>query len=292
MAQRQFIAYYRVSMAEGNRFGLGLEAQKAAVLSYLNDGGSLVAEFTEIDSGKRVDRPELVRALAACRVTGATLVIAKLNRLTRSLAFLANLKESGVDFVACDNPHATKFTVHVLAAMAEHEREAIAKRTKEALAAAKARGKRLGGYRGGPPPNGQLGGARRRAKADAFATRVAAPTLAEMRQRGVSLHQMAAEVSARSIPAPGGGAWTATAVRRVLVRVAACQPTVNGHSLASQPLHAPASARPCAPCSIIRRRDRPEPGGRTEPAGHRDPDHPAVPVLRPVGSPQVVNGLT
>jgi DNA invertase Pin-like site-specific DNA recombinase len=222
MTQRQFIAYYRVSMAEENRFGLGLEAQKAAALSYLGGGGSLAAEFTEVDSGKRVERPALVRALAACRVTGATLVIAKLNRLTRSLAFLANLKESGVDFVACDNPRATKFTVHVLAAMAEHEREAIAKRTKEALAAAKARGKRLGGYRGGPPPNGQLGGAGRRAKADAFATRVA-PTLAEMQRRGVSLHQMAAELSGRSIPAPRGGAWTATAVRRVLARVAACQ---------------------------------------------------------------------
>jgi DNA invertase Pin-like site-specific DNA recombinase len=102
--------------------------------------------------------------------------------------------------------------------VAEHEREAIAKRMKEALAAAKARGKRLGGYRGGPPPNGRLGVAAKRDKANAFAARVA-PTLAEMQQRGLSLHQMASDLTARSILTPRGGAWTATAVRRALARV-------------------------------------------------------------------------
>ena len=231
MAKGQFIAYYGVSTAKQGRSDLGLEAQKAAVLSHLDRGAwTMLTEFTEVESGKCADHPELVRALAACRLTGATLVIAKLNRLTRNAAFLANLMESCTEFVACDNPHVMKFTVHILAAVAQHEREAIAKRTKETLAAAKARGRRLGGYRGGPPPDGHLGGARRRAKADAFATRVA-PTLTEMQQRSLSLHRMAAELSARSIPAPRGGAWMATAASWVLVQVAASQPTLSGRPL-------------------------------------------------------------
>ena len=220
MAEGRFIAYYRVSTAKQGKSGLGLDAQKAAVLSYLNGGAwSLLEAYTEVESGKRADRPELARALAACRLTGATLVIAKLDRLTRNVAFLANLMESGAEFVACDNPYATRFTIHILAAVAEHERESIAKRTKDALAAAKARGTRLGGYRGGPPPNGRLGAAAKRIKADAFAIRLA-PTIAEMQRRGMSLHQMASELTAKSILTAEGGAWTATAVRRVLARVA------------------------------------------------------------------------
>jgi DNA invertase Pin-like site-specific DNA recombinase len=220
MAEGRFIAYYRVSTAKQGKSGLGLEAQKAAVLSYLNGGSwALSGEFVEVESGKRADRPELARALDACRLTGATLVIAKLDRLTRNVAFLANLMEAGVDFVACDNPHATKFTIHILAAVAEHEREMISKRTKEALIAAKKRGTVLGGYKGGPVPDGILGAVAKRAKADAFAARVA-PTLAEMSARGLSLHQVAAELTARSILTAEGGAWTATAVRRVLARAA------------------------------------------------------------------------
>lgn len=218
MAEGRYIAYFRVSTAKQGRSGLGLEAQKTAVLSYLNGGDwTLLAEFTEIESGKRADRPELARAMGACRLTGATLVIAKLDRLSRNVAFLSTLMEQGVPFVACDNPIATKLTVHVLAAVAEQEREAIAKRTKEALAAAKARGTRLGGYRGGPKPNSRLGAAGKRAKADAFAARLA-PTITDMKQRGLSLHRMAAELTARSILTPAGGVWTATSVRRVLAR--------------------------------------------------------------------------
>ena len=160
MAQGRFIAYYRVSTAKQGRSGLGLEAQKTAVLAYLNGGcWTLSAEFTEVESGKQADRPELARALAACRLIGATLVIAKLDRLTRNVAFLANLMESGAEFVACDNPHATKFTIHILAAVAELERQQISDRTKAALAAAKARGTQLGGWKGGPIPDGRLGAA-------------------------------------------------------------------------------------------------------------------------------------
>src|SRR5262249_54816414 len=142
---RRFVAYYRVSTDRQGQSGLGLEGQQKAVMDYLNGGArELVSEFVEVESGKRADRPELARALEACRKHKCKLVIAKLDRLSRNLAFIATLMNSGVEFVAVDNPHANKLTIHILAAVAEHEREAISERTKAALAAAKARGKRLG----------------------------------------------------------------------------------------------------------------------------------------------------
>lgn len=224
MAEGKFVAYYRVSTAKQGTSGLGLEAQKAAVLSYLNGGGwTLVDEFIEVESGKKAKRPQLTRALDLCRLTGATLVIAKMDRLSRNMAFTANLMDSGVDFVACDNPHATRFTIHILAAVAEHEGKQISKRTKDALAAAKIRRqekglRKLGGYRGGPAPDGRLGTAGKRAKADAFAARVV-PTLTDMQVRGLSLNRMALELTFRGIRTAQDGIWTATAVRRVLARV-------------------------------------------------------------------------
>ena len=154
-AARRFVAYYRVSTDRQGRSGLGLEAQQKAVRDYL-DGGAweIVAEFIEVESGKKSDRPELARALDACRKHKARLVIAKLDRLSRNLAFIATLMDSGVEFVAVDNPHANKLTIHILAAVAEHEREAISERTKAALAAAKARGTKLGT----PDPAGAVAG--------------------------------------------------------------------------------------------------------------------------------------
>ena len=144
----RFVAYYRVSTDKQGESGLGLDAQRQAVMNYLNGGPwKLVAEHTEVESGKRNARPELQKALAACRRHKAKLCIAKLDRLSRNLAFIATLMDSGVEFVATDNPHANKLTIHILAAVAEHEREAISERTKAALAAAKARGKKLGGPR-------------------------------------------------------------------------------------------------------------------------------------------------
>jgi DNA invertase Pin-like site-specific DNA recombinase len=218
MAEGKFVAYYRVSTAKQGRSGLGLDAQKAAVADYLNGGAwTLLDGFVEVESGKRADRPQLASALALCRLTGATLVIAKMDRLSRNLAFTANLMDSGVDFIACDNPTATRFTIHILAAVAEHEARAISARTKAALAAAKARGTKLGGYRGGPAPNHVLGANARRVEADEFAARVL-PLLADMRGQGASLRQMAATLTQRGIMTPQGGAWTATAVRRVLAR--------------------------------------------------------------------------
>ena len=142
---KQFIAYFRVSTDRQGRSGLGLDAQREAVLRHLAGvGGMLRGEFIEIESGKRNDRPQLAAAISAANRAKATLIIAKLDRLARNVHFVSGLMESGVDFVAADNPHANKLMVHMLAAFAEHEREQISQRTKDALAAAKARGIRLG----------------------------------------------------------------------------------------------------------------------------------------------------
>src|SRR3954453_14706379 len=149
MAQGKFVAYYRVSTARQGQSGLGLEAQRTAVEDFL-DGGNwqLVAEVVEIESGKRSDRPKLQEALRLCRLHNPTLIIAKLDRLARNVAFISNLMESGVEFTAVDFPQANKLTVHILAAVAEHEAQMILARTKAALAAANARGRKLGGDRG------------------------------------------------------------------------------------------------------------------------------------------------
>ena len=133
----RFVAYYRVSTDKQGQSGLGLDAQRQAVMNYLNGGPwRLVDKFTEVESGKRNARPELQKALAACRKHKAKLVIAKLDRLSRNLAFIATLMDSNVEFIAADNPHANRLTVHILAAVAEHERGAISERTKAALASA------------------------------------------------------------------------------------------------------------------------------------------------------------
>jgi DNA invertase Pin-like site-specific DNA recombinase len=214
----KFVAYYRVSTDQQGTSGLGLEAQRASVKTYL-DGGPwrLVAEHTEVESGKRADRPELAKALLACRKHKAKLIIAKLDRLSRNLAFIATLMDSGVEFIAVDNPHANKLTIHILAAVAQHEREAISERTKAALAAAKARGKKLGGPR--------LAAARRAsvkarsAAADAFAANVR-PIIEQIRASGVgSLRGVARALNARGVrTARGGSEWTAVQVSDVLKR--------------------------------------------------------------------------
>lgn len=147
MPDGRYIAYYRVSTTRQGESGLGLEAQQKAVADYLNGGSwQIIEEYTEIESGKRNNRPTLVAAIAACKKHKATLIIAKLDRLARNVHFISGLMESGVEFVAVDNPNANKLMLHMLAAFAEHEREMISKRTKEALAAAKERGVKLGCY--------------------------------------------------------------------------------------------------------------------------------------------------
>jgi DNA invertase Pin-like site-specific DNA recombinase len=208
-----FIAYYRVSTDKQGRSGLGLEVQRAAVAHYLGSvGGILRVEFTEVETGKRNDRPELEKALAACRKHKARLVIAKLDRLSRNVAFIAAMMDAGVEFVACDNPHATRLTLHILAAVAEHEREMIASRTKAALQAAKVRGVRLGQN------------AERLAPANHPAAMDRADQikglLAELAESGMSTRRIAAELTARGIATPFGGRWHPQTVKRVMERVA------------------------------------------------------------------------
>jgi DNA invertase Pin-like site-specific DNA recombinase len=207
----QFVAYYRVSTDRQGRSGLGLEAQRAAVRGYL--GAAIpAAEFTEIETGKRNDRPELDRALAVCRKRKARLVIAKLDRLSRNLAFIAALMDSGVEFLAVDNPHATRLTLHILAAVAEHEREMIAERTKAALQAAKARGVQLG--RNGVDRLAPT----YRAKAIERARQLA-PVLTEMKAAGLSARQIAAQLTERGIAMPTGARWHAQTVIRMIERL-------------------------------------------------------------------------
>lgn len=202
-----YIAYYRVSTDKQGQSGLGLDAQRKAVTDYLNGGTyTLAAEFTEIESGKRNDRTELGKALAACRKAKAKLVIAKLDRLSRNVAFIAALMESKVEFVCCDNPHANKFMVHILAAVAEHEREMISKRTREALRAARERGVKLGSPLNAERQKAALG----RAKAIARHLKATA---------GMSLRDAAAELNRRGVKTASGAPWGAMGVKRARQRL-------------------------------------------------------------------------
>lgn len=215
-----YVAYYRVSTDKQGHSGLGLEAQREAVSRYMASiSGHLVSEFQEVESGKRDDRPKLMAAMAACRVKRAVLVIAKLDRLTRNVAFLANLMESGVEFVACDNPHATKFTIHILAAVAEHEREMISARTKAAMAAAKVRGIKVGNprLRAGDRELCKIATA---ARIDLSAQHAAdvLPFIRDAQAAGArSLGQIAKALHARGVLTPyGNQEWSAVQVRRIL----------------------------------------------------------------------------
>jgi DNA invertase Pin-like site-specific DNA recombinase len=217
-----FVAYYRVSTARQGRSGLGLEAQRQAVQEHLNGGNwRLVAEFTEVESGNRSDRPKLAEALKACRLRGAKLIIAKLDRLARNVAFISNLMESQVEFEAADFPQANRLTIHIMAAIAEHEAKMISDRTRAALAAVKARGKRLGGFRGRAGTAADCAKARqaRSAAANARAADLAV-VIEDIRTAGAtSLRAIAKELNGRGISAPRGGEWSGAQVRAVMARV-------------------------------------------------------------------------
>lgn len=215
----KFVYYFRVSTERQGKSGLGLDAQRQAVEDYLRThAGKVVGEFVEVESGKNSERPALAKAIALCRAHGATLLIAKLDRLARKVLFIAGLMEEKIGFVAADMPNATPFMLHIYAAVAEEEGRAISKRTKDALAAAKAKGTKLGNphgfggkvYRNGHAPT---------ERADAFAKKLG-PTIRTMRDDGLSLHKIADKLSDQGFKTPRGGAWTATAVRNVLLRAA------------------------------------------------------------------------
>jgi DNA invertase Pin-like site-specific DNA recombinase len=216
----RFISYFRVSTARQGRSGLGIVAQRQAVAAYLN-GRKPIAEFLEIESGTKSDRPQLTQALAACRVHRSVLVIAKLDRLARNVAFVSALMDAGVEFEACDFPAANRLTIHILAAVAEHECRMISERTRAALAAAKARGKVLGGFKGRAGTCTDLAKARavRVAKAERRAIDLAL-TIRQLQSEGInSLRAIAARLNGRSIAAPRGGCWSAAQVRSVLLRI-------------------------------------------------------------------------
>ena len=198
-----------------------LEAQRQAVGEHLNGANwKLVAEFTEIESGKRADRPRLAEARKACRLHGAKLIIAKLDR---NMAFISNLMESKVEFEAVDFPQANRLTIHIMAAIAEHEAKMISDRTRAALAAAKARGKQLGGFRGRAGTAADCAKARR-AKSLAATSRAAdlAPVIEDIRTAGAnSLRSIAKELNERGISAPRGGIWSAAQVRAAIDRMPA-----------------------------------------------------------------------
>lgn len=214
---QSLVAYRRVSTDKQGRSGLGLEAQEAAVARFAEaHGGDIVARFTEVESGKRNDRPELLKALAACRKHKATLVIAKLDRLARNVAFISGLMEAGVDFIAVDMPSATRLTIHILAAVAEHEREMISVRTKAALQARKARGDRLGAP--DPTVGSAAGVARIKARAAAYANNVM-PIINDVRSSGIeTLAGIAAALNSRGIKSARGGAWHPATVARVIAQ--------------------------------------------------------------------------
>jgi DNA invertase Pin-like site-specific DNA recombinase len=204
----KFISYLRVSTDKQGERGYGMAAQKKAVTDFLNGGNwELLGEFVEVESGKHNDRPELAKALAACRKHKAKLVIAKLDRLARNVAFIANLMDGRVDFVCCDMPQATRLTIHVLAAVAEHEREMIAKRTKEGLAAAKVRGVQLG--------NSDLARANKAAAIER--AKALAPMFAEL--DGKPAREIARILNDRKVATPAGGSWHAATVNRVRERL-------------------------------------------------------------------------
>ena len=239
MTEGKWISYLRVSTDRQGRSGLGLEAQRAAVDDFLNGGRwKLIKEYVEVESGKRSDRPKLAEAVQACRVHGAKLVIAKLDRLSRDAHFLLGLEKAGVDFVCADMPNANQLTVRIMAIIAEEERKMISKRTKDALAAAKRRGVKLGGRRRkiigedakGKPIFGKVANGSDAARAAAVRAaqeraegRAAdlAPTIKALQAAGkTSLRAIAEGLNAQGIPtARGEGEWTATQVMRVLERL-------------------------------------------------------------------------
>ena len=211
-----FVTYLRVSTVRQGESGLGLDAQRATVQAFAaQHGGAIIGQYVEIESGKRSDRPELATALEAARKGRATLLIAKLDRLARNVLFIATMMDAGVDFVACDQPFASRLTLHILAAVAEDEARRISERTKAALAAAKARGVKLGS------PIAAETAARARAARSEYAAKANATrraVLGDIQRSGVlTLSAIAKALEARGIRTPAGNAnWQPVQVSRLI----------------------------------------------------------------------------
>lgn len=212
----KIVAYYRVSTDKQGRSGLGLEAQRAHVANLVHARGyDVVAEFIEVESGRKTDREELGKALALCKSNGHTLVVAKLDRLARNVLFTAQIMESGIEFIACDMPTANRLTVHILAAVAEEEARLISQRTKDALAAAKARGVLLGSAR----PGHWEGREHLRGRGKKVVHTISDTLLAQMKQlrnAGNTFEQISDIINSQGHVTPGGKSWSKSLVHRML----------------------------------------------------------------------------
>jgi len=222
-----YIAYFRVSTKKQGQSGLGMEAQQQAVNTFVNGHGKLLASYTEIESGKKSDRPELAKALAHARRSKAILVVAKMDRLSRNVAFLSALMESSVEFQAVDNPHANRLTIHILAAIAEHEAKAISTRTKEALQAAKVRGTLLGSSRKDHWKGREqlrLAGQQKATKAAAISNKQKrlgiysdlVPMIKELRSQNVTLQAIAAKLNELGHVTRRNKSWNHVQILRLL----------------------------------------------------------------------------
>ena len=226
MANGKLVTYLRVSTTQQGVSGLGLEAQRAAVQAHLNGGDwKIVAEVVEVESGRKNDRPALAKALRLCRLHGATRLVAKLDRLSRNVAFIANLMEAKVRFTAADMPEADETHLHMMAVFAQHEARCISTRTKAALGAKKARGSVLGGRRVSMDRFLEIAAEGRKASLEARRAKAAErradllPMLEDIRQSGITtLSGIAAKLNEERVPAPRGGQWYPLQVDRILAR--------------------------------------------------------------------------
>lgn len=219
--ENRYVAYYRVSTAKQGRSGLGLDAQKHAVETYLAEcSGRVMAEYVEVESGRRKDRQELNKAIDHARITRSRLIIAKLDRLARNVSFTATLMDSGIEFVCCDLPQANRFTIHVMAALAEMEAEMISSRTKAALAEAKKRGVRLGNpklseCRGSPEAASEAWKAMAASRSSAYLG-----LILEAKSNGIeTLQGVANYLNGKGALTPGGSLWHPTTIKRLLGRL-------------------------------------------------------------------------
>lgn len=221
----RYAVYYRVSTNKQGKSGLGLEAQRKTVMDYLNGHShEIVGEFTEVESGGKDDRPELQKAITACRLKKARLVVAKLDRLSRDLHFITGLSKAGIQFTIAEQPNMNELTVHLFGALAEHERKLISQRTKQALDAAKERGVQLGNpclKRGEQIPrsgNTTQANQAREAKSNMFAREVVAVIEDFQSQGASSLRQVSDRLNREGFRTVRGKLWQATSVARVIRR--------------------------------------------------------------------------